>query len=276
MGKRKRIVYSLIGLAVAALILFPIVWMLPGAFKPKSELFALPNHFLPQNATMQNFQTVFELDTNGFNFVRSLGVTVIVAVLAMLLSLLVNTMAGYVFARFRFPGKKFLWLYFLFTMFTPGITILLTSIRVVNFLNMTDTIWVLILPAASNAYNIFFFRQFYLGIPGSLEEAAMIDGAGRFQIFWKIFVPMSSTPMVVIGVGVFMSNYNSFLWPTLTIVNNPELQQIMQGIRMLSSSYAGQFGVVIAATLLSLIVPILVFAIFQKWIMEGVALTGIK
>ena len=125
-------------------------------------------------------------------------------------------------------------------------------------------------------WNSIIYLAALTSIDPGLHEAAMIDGAGRFQIFWKIFVPMSSTPMVVIGVGVFMSNYNSFLWPTLTIVNNPELQQIMQGIRMLSSSYAGQFGVVIAATLLSLIIPILVFAIFQKWIMEGVALTGIK
>lgn len=276
MSRKKRVIFTIVALLIAALILFPVIWMIPGAFKPKSELFSVPNHFLPQNPTLQNFSQVFDLNINGFNFLRSLGVTVLVAVLAMLLSLIVNTMAAYVFARLRFPGKNFLWLYFLFSMFTPGITILLTSIRVVTFLNMTDTILVLILPSAANAYNIFFFRQFFLGIPQSLEEAAMIDGASRFQIFRKIFIPMSSTPIVVIGIGVFMSNYNSYLWPTLTIVNNPMLQQVMQGIRMLSSSYAGQFGIVIAATLMSLVVPIIVFGIFQKWILEGVALTGLK
>lgn len=276
MSRKKRVIFTIVALLIAALILFPVIWMIPGAFKPKSELFSVPNHFLPQNPTLQNFSQVFDLNINGFNFLRSLGVTVLVAVLAMLLSLIVNTMAAYVFARLRFPGKNFLWLYFLFSMFTPGITILLTSIRVVTFLNMTDTILVLILPSAANAYNIFFFRQFFLGIPQSLEEAAMIDGASRFQIFRKIFIPMSGTPIVVIGIGVFMSNYNSYLWPTLTIVNNPMLQQVMQGIRMLSSSYAGQFGIVIAATLMSLVVPIIVFGIFQKWILEGVALTGLK
>lgn len=276
MSRKKRVIFTIVALLIAALILFPVIWMIPGAFKPKSELFSVPNHFLPQNPTLQNFSQVFDLNINGFNFLRSLGVTVLVAVLAMLLSLIVNTMAAYAFARLRFPGKNFLWLYFLFSMFTPGITILLTSIRVVTFLNMTDTILVLILPSAANAYNIFFFRQFFLGIPQSLEEAAMIDGASRFQIFRKIFIPMSGTPIVVIGIGVFMSNYNSYLWPTLTIVNNPMLQQVMQGIRMLSSSYAGQFGIVIAATLMSLVVPIIVFGIFQKWILEGVALTGLK
>ena len=121
-------------------------------------------------------------------------------------------------------------------MFIPGITILLTSIKVVNMLGMMDTVFVLIIPAASNAYNIFFFRQFYLGIPENIEEAAVVDGASKFKIFYKIFLPMSVTPMVVIGVGVFMGNYNSFLWPTLTNVNQPNLAMVMQLIRLLSSS----------------------------------------
>lgn len=276
MKKKKAVIYTIVGFVVAAVLVFPIVWMLPAAFKPRTELFGIPNTFFPKNPTLDNFAKVFQMKLNGYSFVRSLFVTLLVATGATALSLAVNTMAGYVFARLNFRGKNVLWLYFLCTMFIPGITILLTSIKVVNMLGMMDTVFVLIVPAASNAYNIFFFRQFYLGIPENIEEAAVVDGASKFKIFYKIFLPMSVTPMVVIGVGVFMGNYNSFLWPTLTIVNQPNLAMVMQVIRLLSSSYASRFGIVIAATVMSLIIPLTVFGVFQKKIIEGIAITGMK
>lgn len=276
MKKKKAIIYTIVGFVVAAVLLFPIIWMLPAAFKPRAELFGIPNTFFPKDPTLDNFTKVFQMKLNGYGFVRSLFVTLLVATGATALSLAVNTMAGYVFARLNFRGKNVLWIYFLCTMFIPGITILLTSIKVVNMLGMMDTVFVLIIPAASNAYNIFFFRQFYLGIPENIEEAAVVDGASKFKIFYKIFLPMSVTPMVVIGVGVFMGNYNSFLWPTLTIVNQPNLAMVMQVIRLLSSSYASRFGIVIAATVMSLIIPLTVFGVFQKKIIEGIAITGMK
>ena len=164
----------------------------------------------------------------------------------------------------------------LFPMFIPGITIQLTSIRVVYELNMVDTIFVLFVPGMANSYQIFFFRQFYLNIPKNIEEAAMIDGSSRLGMFFRIFIPMSTTPMVVIGVGTFMGAWNSFVWPTLTVSENDDLTQIMQIIRTLNVTYSGDYGVVIAATLLTLIVPIIVLAIFQKKIVEGIALTGGK
>ena len=153
---------------------------------------------------------------------------------------------------------------------------MLTSIRVVNMLNMVDTIFVLFVPGMANAYQIFFFRQFYLNIPRNIEEAAEIDGCSKIGIFFKIYVPLSVTPMVINGVGIFMGAWNSFIWPTLTVTENAGLTQIMQIIRMLNVSYAGDYGVVIAATLISLIVPMVLYAIFQKRIVEGIALTGTK
>ena len=188
----------------------------------------------------------------------------------------VNSFAGYVFARMEFRGKKILWGYFLFSMFVPGITIMLTSIRVVNILKMTDTIFVLFIPALANAYHIFFFRQFYYNIPSNIEEAATIDGASKIGVYFRIFLPMSTTPMIITGVGVFMASWNNFIWPTLTITDNADLVQIMQIIRTLNSTYAGEYGVVIAATIIALFVPITIFAVFQKRIVEGIALTGGK
>jgi len=251
--------------------------MLPAAFKGKVEIWALPNTWLPKVFKFDNFEKIFSDNLmNDISFVSSLGATSLVSVIAVVSSLFINMFAAYVFANFEFRGKNFLWYYFLITMFIPGITILLTSIRVVSVLKMTDTIAVLIIPGLVSAYNIFFFRQFYFGIPRSLEEAAIIDGCSRFRIFFKVFLPMSVTPMVIIGVSVFMGYWNSFMWPTLTIVNNSAIAQVMQVIRQLNSTYSGEYGVVIAATLISILIPLTLFTIFQKKIIAGIAISGLK
>lgn len=265
-----------LALLVVAIILFPIVWMVMAAFKNRVELWAIPNQFFPEEWTLDNFKKVFTLNLNGYNFGSSLLWTMIVAVSATALSLFINMMAGYVFARIEFRGKNFLWWYMLITMFIPGITILLTSIRVVNILGMSDTPWVLILPGVVSAYNIFYFRQFFLGMPKSLEDAALLDGLNHFGIFWHIFAPMSVTPMVVIGVSVFMGYWNSFMWPTLTVVDNPKIAQITQIIRVLNDAFGGDYGVVVAASLMAIAIPLALYLIFQRKILEGIATTGLK
>ena len=170
-----RLVKNLLALLVVAAILFPIIWMLPAAFKDRTELFAIPNQFLPAEWSFDNFEKVFTMTLNGYNFTSSLLATFVVAVIATALSLIINMMAGYVFARIEFPMKNVIWWAVLVTMFIPGITILLTSIRVVNILHMVDTLWVLIIPGVVSAYNIFYFRQFFLSIPKSLEDAALLE-----------------------------------------------------------------------------------------------------
>lgn len=271
-----KIIYYSITVLVVAIILFPIIWMLPAAFKTKQEIWMIPNTFFPKDFTWANFEKIFNLNHNGYNFMRSLGVTFLVATVSVVGSLAVNMTAAYVFARLEFRGKKFLWIYFIATMFIPSITILLTSIRVVSVLGMTDTLAVLILPGLVSGYNVFFFRQFYLGMPASLEEAAAIAGCSPFRIFIRIFLPMSVTPMVIIGVSTFMGYWNSFMWPTLTIVNNSSIAQVMQVIRVLKTSYSGEYGVVIAATMLAVAPPLIIFIIFQKKIVAGITISGLK
>lgn len=267
-----------LALLITAIILFPIVWIIPSAFKSRGELFSIPNHFFPEDPTWDNFKAVFDMKLNNYSFVKSMLVTTLVSLVTTVLSLAVNIMAGYAFARIEFRFKKVLWVFFIITMFVPGITIQLTSIKVVSALGLINTVWVLILPGLSNSYQIFFFRQFYLGIPVSIEEAAAMDGCSRFKNFMKITLPMSATPIVVLGVGHFMGSYNSYIWPVLTISDNTDLTQVMQIIQLINSSMVARygFGIVIAATLMSIIVPIIIFAIFQKKIIAGIATTGLK
>ena len=272
----KKIILSIVAILIAAMIIFPVVWILPAAFKAKKELFQIPNTIIPKKPTLNNFIKVFQIEVNGSTFIKSIFATLLVATLSTFCSLFVNMIAGYALARINFKQRKWVWIFLLFPMFIPGITIMLTSIRVVNILHMNDTIFALFVPGMANSYQMFFFRQFYLGIPRDIEEAAVIDGASRKSIFFRIFIPLSTTPMIIIGVGTFMGAWNSFIWPTLTVSENANLVQVMQIIRMLNSQYSGDYGIVIAATLMSLVVPLTIFAIFNKKIVEGIAFTGQK
>ncbi len=262
---------------ILALVMFPIIWMLPAAFKPRTEIFAIPNRFFPQKPTLSNLKKIFNPSSyDNWNFVNSFFATLLVSVVGVILSLFINTLTAYVFARLEFKGKKILWVYFLFSMFVPGITILITSFRVVSELRMLDTLAVLIIPGVANSYNIFFFRQFFLNVPTALEEAAILDGASKFKIYYSIFLPLSISPMIVSGASVFMGYWNSFLWPTLTITENTNIMQISQVLRILSARYTSDYGIVISGTILSLIGPLIMFAIAQRKIISGEFMSGIK
>lgn len=262
---------------VAALIIFPFIWMIPSALKDRTEIWSIPPKWFPNHFAWENFKILTKPDINGGYFYRSFLVTLFVAVFATILNLSINMLAAYGFARHEFRFKKVLWVIFLLTMFVPGITVQITSIQVVTKLGLTNSLWVLILPTAANAYTIFFFRQYFLGIPDAIEEAAEIDGATRIQIYTKIFLPMSKTPIIISAFGCFIGHWNSYVWPTLTITENQDkYRQIMQYIYMLNTTDVREYGQVIAATLIAMALPIIIFAIFQKQIVEGVTLSGQK
>lgn len=193
---------------VLIVILFPILWALPAMFKGRSEIFELPLHWLPHTWTVANFKTIFSMTVN--NYLMSIASTTLVAVVSDSVESLGQYDGGLCVCTYRVPGKKFFWVYMLSTMFIPGITILLTSVRVVTALKMLDTIWVLIIPGVASGYNVFFFRQYFYGVPKYMEEAAMIDGLSKAGIFFRIYPRISTAPMVICGMSVFMGYYNSF------------------------------------------------------------------
>ena len=143
-------------------------------------------------------------------------------------------------------------------------------------MGMMNTFLVLVLPGVANGYNVFYFRQFFLSMPRSYEEAASLDGLGRFGIYLKIFIPMAVTPLIIIGASVFMGYWNSYLWPSLTVTSNIELKQIMQVLLVLRTRYRSDYGVVVAGTIISVTGPLVIFAIAQKYIVQGITISGIK
>ncbi len=197
------------------------------------------------------------------------------AVLFTILILFVNSMAAYVFARLDFPLKNFWWIYVIMTLFIPSMAILIPSYIVVAKLQMLNTLAVLVIPGIASAINVFLIRQFYLNIPVELEEAALIDGASRFKIYWYIFLPLSVPVFVLVGIGAFLGYWNSLIWPIMTI-SDERLYLIMQLLAYFRSEQNNQWAMIMAGSTIAAIPVIILFLIFQRHLIEGIKISGIK
>ncbi|WP_448256506.1 carbohydrate ABC transporter permease [Microbacterium aurum] len=265
-----------IGKAIAGIVfilaaLLPLAWMVVAGFKSKTEVLQTPFQFFPEVWKWENYAQILADPT----FVRTMAWTFGGAVLFTLLALTVNSLAAYAFARLDFRFKRTLWVLVITTMFIPGMTILLTSFIVVTRLSMLDTLAVLVIPGAASAGTIFFIRQFYLSIPASLEEAAMLDGCGRFQIFVRLFLPLSKPPFVVMGITAFLAYWNSYVWPILTITT-PERYVVQQYLATFRSERATELGLLMAGSTLAAAPVVILFLIFQRQIIGNIKMAGLK
>lgn len=251
--------------------LFPLAWMVIAGFKSKTEVVETPFQFFPEVWLWQNYAQILADPT----FLRTLVWTFFGAVLFTVGSLAVNSLAAYAFARLDFRFKKTIWAIVITTMFIPGMTILLTSFIVVTRLSMLDTLAVLVIPGLASAGMVFFIRQFYLNIPKSLEEAAMLDGCGRFGIFVRIFLPLSKPPFVVMGITAFLAYWNSYVWPILTITS-PDRFVLQQYLATFRSERSTELGLLMAGSVLAAAPVIILFLIFQKQIIGNIKMAGLK
>ncbi|HZU93689.1 MAG TPA: carbohydrate ABC transporter permease [Microbacterium sp.] len=251
--------------------LFPLAWMVIAGFKSKTEVVETPFQFFPEVWLWQNYAQILADPT----FLRTLAWTFFGAILFTVGSLAVNSLAAYAFARLDFRFKGLIWTIVITTMFIPGMTILLTSFIVVTRLAMLDTLAVLVVPGLASAGMVFFIRQFYLNIPKSLEEAAMLDGCGRFGIFWRIFLPLSKPPFVVMGITAFLAYWNSYVWPILTITS-PEKFVLQQYLATFRSERSTELGLLMAGSVLAAAPVIILFLIFQRQIIGNIKMAGLK
>jgi multiple sugar transport system permease protein len=266
-----RIATTTLGLLVGASILFPIAWMAIAGFKGRTEVLRTPFQFFPDTWNPHNYSAML----HDHQFVRAMIVTFIGAVLFTVASLFVNSMAAYAFARLDFRLKPFWWVFCIIPMFVPMMAILLTSFVVVAKLHMLNTMAVLVIPGVASALQMFFLRQFYLNYPASVEEAALIDGASRWQIFLRIYLPQSKAPFVVVGTASFLAFWNSYVWPVLTITD-PNLTQIMQVLGNFRSDRGNDWGMLMAGSTLAALPTIILLLIFQRYIVNGVRISGMK
>ena len=262
---------TIVGALFVVASLFPLAWMVIAGFKSKTEVVETPFQFFPEVWLWQNYAQILADPT----FLRTLIWTFFGAVLFTVGSLAVNSLAAYAFARLDFRFKGVIWTVVITTMFIPGMTILLTSFIVVTRLSMLDTLAVLVIPGLASAGMVFFIRQFYLNIPKSLEEAAMLDGCGRFGIFVRIFLPLSKPPFVVMGITAFLAYWNSYVWPIMTITT-PERFVVQQYLATFRSERSSELGLLMAGSVLAAAPVIILFLIFQRQIIGNIKMAGLK
>ncbi len=271
--RSQRALTVLIGavLGVGALVTaFPFLWMIASSVKPRSESVAHPPQLLPQEPTFEFFVQLFsELD-----FGRYLVNTIAVVLIGMV-GLLFMAMAGYGFAKFTFRGREPLFFLVLVTMMIPVQVTMIPTYLILNGLQLTNTLVGIALPTLVSGFSVFLFRQFMLTIPTEMLEAARIDGAGEGRIFWRIVLPLSKPILAVQIVLTFIAGWNSFLWP-LIIANDQNLYTLSVGIALLNQQIATNPSLQMAASTLMVVPILIVFVAFQRYVVQGFALSGLK
>ncbi len=271
-GRRRALTVSIgVALGVGALITaFPFFWMLGTSVKPQRESIDFPPTIIPQQPTLEWYGELFtELD-----FGRYLVNTVIVVLIGFI-GLLLMAMAGYAFAKFDFRGRKWMFFLVLATMMIPIQVTMIPTYLILNGMKLTNTLIGIALPTLVSGFSIFLFRQFMSTIPTEMLEAARLDGAGEFRTFWQIVLPMSGPILAVQVVLTFISGWNSFLWP-LIIASDQKLYTLSVGLALLNQQLAVNPSLQMAAASVMVVPILVVFIIFQRYVMQGFALSGLK
>ena len=268
-GVGTRLLLALISLFFVA----PMLWMLSTSFKSQTEAARQNISILPQEPTTGAFGRIIGREQTPVEiwFINSM----IAATAQMILILIVASMAAYALARMEFPFKKFFTAMIIATLFIPPISLLIPNYVIVSKLAWLDSLMAVIVPGAAGAFGVFFLRQFFISLPVELEEAALIDGANRFQIFWKVMLPLSKPALATLGLLSFLTNWNDFLWP-LYVLFSPERLTLQPGLSTLQSAYATDYSTIMAGGVIASLPVLILFAISQRWVIEGVSRSGLK
>lgn len=265
----------LIGMLVVCLWAAPFVWMVSTSFKPAAEVMTKEIEWLPRTIIFDNYAKVFE-----YPVVRWALNSVIQATCATTLSVLFGAMAGYALARLRFPGRDLIFAIFLASIMIPTeITVVPMLIAMIQ-VGWANSYQALILPTIANVFSVYIFRQFFLTFPRELEDAALIDGAGRFQIFWRIALPLARAPLIAATVIVFTLNWNNFLWPLL-VTFQESMKTLPVGIAVFapvvgSRTQLESFGIAMAAVTILSIPSLALFLFLQKYFIQGISTGSLK
>jgi multiple sugar transport system permease protein len=264
-------IFYFIAIVLAIVFAGPFVWMLSSSLKPSSEIFASPPVLLSPEATLNNYVEVFRQAP----FARYMFNSFFVATTVTLIALLLHAMAGYALARLDFPGKRIVFIGILSTLMVPFYTILIPLALIVKELGWINTYLALIIPAIPHAFGIFWLRQFFLGLPTELEEAARIDGASRVGVFFRIALPLARPVLAALGVFFFLANWDAFLWP-LVAANGEDMRMVQVGIQSFTGEHGNAWELIMAASVIAVLPTLILFFGLQRFIVASVKLSGLK
>jgi multiple sugar transport system permease protein len=278
-GSRRGRILVMVGSYAALIVLTllfvsPLIWMLSTAFKTNAEATQLVPTWIPENPSSDGFDAI--LNRSEQTPVMRWFVNSMVAALAQAaIVVATSAMAAYALARLDFPGKRILTAVIISTLFIPAIIFLTPTYLILDELQWLDSLLAVIFPGAAGAIGVFLLRQFFLSIPKELEEAAVLDNASPWKIFWKIILPLSRPALATLFLLAFLTNWNDFLLP-LFVLFSPESLTLPPGLGLLQGTYTTSYEIIMAGAVVATVPALLLFILAQRFIIEGVASTGIK
>lgn len=256
---------------LALVMLVPFAWMLSASFKLDKDVFIFPIQWIPTNPRWQNYLDIW----TKIPLAKFVTNTVKLTVIVTFLQLLTSSFAAYAFAKLQFKGKNTLFLAYIATIAVPWQVYMVPQFMMMRSFGLADTHLAIICLQAFSAFGVFMMKQFYEGIPMELCEAARIDGMTEYQIWYRIMLPLSKPALSTLTIFTFVNTWNDFLGPLIYLTTETK-KTLQLGLRMFISQFGSEYGLIMAASVLSLIPVLIVFLSLQKYFVEGVAATGVK
>lgn len=266
-----RVILYVVLIALALVMLVPFVWMLSASFKLDKDVFIFPIEWIPKNPRWQNYVDIWSKIPLMTFVLNTAKLTLIVT----FLQLLTSSFVAYAFAKLDFKGKDLLFLAYIATIAVPWQVYMVPQFMMMRSMGLADTHLAIIFLQAFSAFGVFMMKQFYEGIPTELCEAARIDGMTEYQIWYRIMLPLSKPSLSTLTIFTFVNTWNDFLGPLIYLTTESK-KTLQLGLRMFISQFGSEYGLIMAASVLSLIPVLIVFLSLQKYFVEGVAASGVK
>ena len=260
----------LLGLSIT---LMPFVWMILSSFKTTTEILRIPPTFWPEAPTLNSFLTI--LKDPKLPLGRFYGNSLFVATINVLTNLFTSSLLGFLFAKYEFRGKRLFFGWFLLSMMIPGQITMIPGYLILAKLHLLNTLWGLVVFSGLNAFGIFMVRQFVETIPNELLDAARIDGASEWQLYWRIVLPQLGPCLATLGTLTFRENWNAYLWP-MVVITRIERRTLPIILTWYNSQHSSRPNITMAATVMIVIPILVVFFFFQRWIVQGFTMSGLK
>ncbi|MDR4938866.1 carbohydrate ABC transporter permease [Rossellomorea marisflavi] len=256
---------------LAIAYLFPVLWLLLSSFKPGSELFSFPLKLFPEEFTLDNYKYAW----STMEFTKYVLNTSFVTIVATLLTIMASASCGYALAKYKYKWLSVFFICILATTMLPTEVIMNPTFTVIQKVGLYDNLWGLIIPSINTATGIFMFRQFFMTVPDDLLEAARIDGANEGRIFFRLMLPIAKPIIITLAIFSFQWRWNDYIWP-LIVISDPNKYTIQVAIRSIVGADNIDWVLLLSASVISLLPMVLLYAIFQRYIMDMGASSGLK
>jgi len=264
-----RIALHAVLIVVGFFMLAPLLWMLSTSLKEPGDIFIYPPQWIPDPVVWQNYvETVTVMPFGRFYFNSTFQ-----AAAVTILQLLTSSLAAFAFARLRFRGRDLLFLLYLGTMMIPFPVTMIPNFIIVRLLGWIDTFKALILPPAFSAFSTFLLRQYFLSLPIELDDAARVDGASSFRIWWQVLLPLTGPAIATLAIFTFLGQWNNFLWP-LIVTNSEHMRTLPVGLAAFQGQFRVEWHLLMAGSVIALVPILVIYVIGQKWFVRGITLSG--